>query len=131
MPKKAVRPKVLIIEDDRELVLLLRRALASRRYEVLVAGDAEEGLPLARREQPSLIILDILLPGKSGYEVLRQLKTEPATREIPVLVLSNLGQEQEARTGLGMGAVDYLIKADTTIDAVVARVDALLRHGRS
>ena len=131
MPKKAVRPKVLIIEDDRELVLLLRRALSGRRYEVLVAGDAEEGLPLARREHPALIILDILLPGKSGYEVLRQLKTEAATRDISVLVLSNLGQEQEARTGVGLGAVDYLIKADTTIDAVVKRVDALLRRSRS
>lgn len=126
MPK-AVRSKVLIVEDDRELVLLLRRALSERRYEVLVAGDAEEGLPVARREHPALIILDILLPGQSGYEVLRQLKTDRATRDIPVLILSNLGQEQEARTGLSLGAVDYIIKADTTMDAVVARVDELLR----
>lgn len=131
MPKAATRHhrKVAIIEDDRELVLLLRRALSSR-YVVLLAKDAEEGLPLVRRELPALVILDILLPGKSGYEVLRQLKTDPATRDIPVLVLSNLGQEQEARTGLSLGAVDYLIKADTTMDTVVARVDELLRQGR-
>lgn len=130
MPKKGDHPKVLIIEDDRELVLLLRRALSDRRYEVLVASDAEEGLPVARREHPALIILDILLPGQSGYEVLRQLKTEAGTRDIPVLVLSNLGQEQEARIGVSLGAADYLIKADTTMDAVVARVDKLLHHGR-
>lgn len=131
MPKAAARhhPKIAIIEDDRELVLLLRRALSSR-YAVSVAKDAEEGLPLVRRELPALVILDILLPGKSGYEVLRELKADPATRDIPVLALSNLGQEQEARTGLSLGAVDYLIKADTTIDAVVARVDELLRQGR-
>ncbi len=131
MPKAATRhhPKIAIIEDDRELVLLLRRALSSR-YAVVVAKDAEEGLPLVRRELPSLVILDILLPGKSGYEVLRELKTDPATRDTPVLILSNLGQEQEARTGLSLGAVDYLIKADTTIDAVVARVDELLRPSR-
>lgn len=131
MPKAAARhhPKVAIVEDDRELVLLLRRALSSR-YVVLVAKDAEEGLPLVRRELPAVVILDILLPGKSGYELLRELKGDPATRDIPVLILSNLGQEQEARTGLSLGAVDYLIKADTTIDAVVARVDELLRATR-
>ena len=82
----------------------------------------DEGLEKAILEQPAVIVLDILLPGKSGFECLKKLKERKETREIPVIILSNLGQDEEIRTGLEMGAIDYLVKADFTIDEVVKKI---------
>lgn len=124
-PKK----KILIIEDDKNLIRLLKDAFEAEAYILSLALDWHEAKARLQKATPDLIILDILLPGESGFDALRELKANPATRAIPVIILSNLGQEQEIRTGLELGAIDYLVKADIGIDQVVNKVRRVL-YGR-
>jgi PAS domain S-box-containing protein len=101
------RSKVLIVENDRELALRLRRRLESEGHQVLLAGSGGDGLWLAREEQPQLIALDLLLPDMDGFTVLEQLKEHPLTAAIPVIILS---VSTETDNGYTLGAVDYVIK---------------------
>jgi|SRR3989338_2822627 len=119
--------KILVIEDDRNLVRLLKDAFEGKSYTIGLALDWQEAKTKVEKFAPDLIILDILLPGESGFDILRHLKANDATKNIPVIILSNLGQEQEIRTGLELGAVDYLVKADISIDQVVAKAKRWLR----
>ena len=120
------KKKILIIEDDQSLVNLIKRAVSQRQYEVFLALAANEGFDQALLQQPNLIILDILLPGQNGFECLQRLKEHPKTKTIPVIILSNLGQDEEIRLGLSLGAVDYLVKADFSIDEVVEKLEKYL-----
>ncbi len=103
----ARRPKILVVEDDREVALLLRRQLEAEGYHVLLAGSGQDALWLAREEQPQLITLDIMLPDIDGFMVLEQLKDHPVTAPIPVIIISMLGEEDK---GYALGAVDYVVK---------------------
>ncbi|MBN1137431.1 MAG: GAF domain-containing protein [Anaerolineae bacterium] len=103
----ARRPKILVVEDDREVALLLRRQLEVEGYNVLLAGSGQDALWLAREEQPQLITLDIMLPDLDGFVVLEQLKDHPVTAPIPVIIVSMLG---EVDKGYALGAVDYVVK---------------------
>jgi len=114
--------KVLIIEDDKSLVSILEGAIDLKKFEIVLALEAREGIKKALLEKPALIVLDILLPGQSGFECLKKLKEIKETRNIPVIILSNLGQEEEIRKGLELGAVDYLVKADYSIDEVINKI---------
>ncbi len=114
--------KILIIEDDKSLAKIIEGSLDPKKFEVILAMEADEALDKAILEKPAVIILDILLPGKNGFECLKELKEHRKTRNIPVIILSNLGQEQEIRKGLELGAVDYLVKANFTIDEVVDKI---------
>ncbi|MDO8559959.1 MAG: response regulator [bacterium] len=119
--------KVLVIEDDKNLVRLLKDALEGGQYAVSLALDWREAKSHLQKSRPDIILLDILLPGESGFDVLRQLKANTGTKAIPVVILSNLGQEQEIRTGMDLGAIDYLVKADIAIDQVVQKVRQVLK----
>jgi len=119
--------KVLIIEDDTSLVKIIENALGDKKFEVELALSAEEGLDKARIAKPDLIVLDVLLPGKTGFECLEALKKDKITKNIPVIVLSNLGQAEEIRKGQNLGAIDYLVKADFTIDEVVAKITKAIK----
>ncbi|TSC77030.1 MAG: two-component LuxR family transcriptional regulator [Parcubacteria group bacterium Gr01-1014_31] len=123
--------KVLVIEDDKNLVRLLKDALEGGQYTVSLALDWKEAKSHLQKLRPDIILLDILLPGESGFDVLRQLKAHADTKNIPVVILSNLGQEQEIRTGMDLGAVDYLVKADIAIDQVVHKVQQVLKGKRA
>lgn len=114
--------KILIIEDDQSLARILERALDPDKFKAVLALEADEGLEKAILEKPEIIVLDILLPGKSGFECLKNLKADTRTKAIPVIILSNLGQTEEIRAGLKLGAVDYLVKADFTIDEVIEKI---------
>jgi len=114
--------KILIIEDDQSLVKMITAALDQKKYEISLALEADEGLDKAIVEKPALIVLDILLPGKNGFECLKKLKSLKETKDIPVIILSNLGQEEEIREGLRLGAVDYLVKADFAIGEVINKI---------
>jgi signal transduction histidine kinase/DNA-binding response OmpR family regulator len=103
----ARRPKILVVEDDRDVALLLRHQLEAEGYNVLLAGSGRDALWLAREEQPELITLDIMLPDIDGFLVLEQLKDHPITAPIPVVIISMLG---EAEKGYALGAVDYVVK---------------------
>ena len=114
--------KILIIEDDQSLVSILKQAFADKRFELFLAGSVDEGLDQAMIIRPDIIILDILLPGKIGFDFLKVAKAKKELRDIPVVILSNLGQDEEIRTGLLLGAAGYLVKADFAIDEVVAEI---------
>src|SRR3989442_1225279 len=114
--------RVLVVEDDRFLRRAADAALRRDGFTVLTAADGEEGLRLARAEAPDLVLLDLIMPGLQGFAVLRMLKADEATAHIPVIVLSNLGQESDVKSAMDAGAVDYLVKANLTLDDLVKRV---------
>jgi CheY-like chemotaxis protein len=101
------RRKILVVEDDHDLALLLRRQLESEGYHVLLAGSGEDALWLAREEQPQLITLDLMLPDMDGFAVLERLKEHPETAPIPVVIVSIMGEPDK---GFSLGAVDYVSK---------------------
>jgi len=117
--------RILVVEDDRFLRKAAEAALRRQGFTVLVASDGEEGLRVARAELPDLVLLDLIMPGLQGFEVLKLLKEEAATSAIPVIILSNLGQDSDVKKAMEAGAVDYLVKANLALDTLVARVKTL------
>jgi len=121
----ADKKKVLIIEDEKFLLEMYQMRLISADYEVLTAQDGKTGLHLAVEEKPDLIVLDIVMPEISGFEVLRMLKKDPDTKDIPVLVFSNLGQQEEIEKGLKLGADDYIVKTEVTPTQLIEKIDKM------
>ncbi len=118
--------KVLIIEDDKFLRELIVQKLLKENFEVIEGIDGTEGAKKIKEEKPDLVILDLILPGLDGFEVLAQAKQNPETANIPIMVLSNLGQREDMEKGLQLGAADFLIKAHFTPGEIVEKVKALL-----
>ena len=118
--------KILFIDDDNFLRKVYQAELSDHGYEVILAADGEEGLEKAALEDPDLILLDMIMPKKNGFEVLTELQRNPKTRNIPVIILSNLGQEDDKKKGIDLGAVDYLKKDSITLDILVDRVNQYL-----
>jgi DNA-binding response OmpR family regulator len=119
--------KILIVEDDKFLRELIARKLISENYEIIEAIDGEEGLKKVKEQKPDLILLDLILPGIDGFEVLTKMKEDPTLSSIPVIILSNLGQREDVEKGLKLGAVDYLVKAHFTPNEIVEKVKAALK----
>jgi len=119
--------KILIVEDDKFLRELIVKKLSNEGYDVIEAVDGEQGLLKIRDEKPDLVLLDLILPGIDGFEVLAQKKDEPFSASIPVIVLSNLGQKEDVDKGLNLGAVDYLIKAHFTPGEIIEKVRNVLK----
>jgi len=95
--------KILIIEDDKFLRELIVKKLVKEGYEISEAVDGEEGIKKVKEEKPDLVLLDLILPGIDGFEVLSRTKEDPALSQIPVIILSNLGQKEDVERGLGLG----------------------------
>ena len=127
MPEGARR--VLLAEDDRFLRRAAEARLRRHGLEVLTAVDGEEALRIARAERLDLILLDVVMPKLEGFEVLKLLKEDEATASIPVIVLSNLGQERDVAQAKALGAVAFLVKAHLSLQDLVDRVDAALAPG--
>lgn len=119
--------KILIIEDDKFLRELIARKLENEGYMIAEAIDGEEGMKKIKDETPDLILLDLILPGIDGFEVLTRMKQEPTLAAIPVIVLSNLGQREEIEKGLKLGAIDYLVKAHFTPGEIVEKIKNALK----
>lgn len=124
--KKDNCQKVLIVEDDAFLAEIYRTKLSHEGFEVTVAKDGEAGLVQARKVMPHIILLDILMPKKDGFEVLKELKADASTKRIPVIMLTNLGQKEDVDRGLELGADDYLIKAHFLPSETVSKVRQVL-----
>ena len=120
---------VMVIEDEKEIRDLLRYNLEREGYRVALAGDGDAGLDQLFAERPDALVLDLMLPGKNGLEILRELRGEPTTRDLPVLVLTARGAEMDKLLGFEHGADDYLTKPFSPRE-LVARVRALLRRTR-
>jgi DNA-binding response OmpR family regulator len=118
--------KILIVEDDKFLRELIAKKLKNKGFDVVEAVDGEEGLKKIKEERPDLVLLDLILPGIDGFEVLARVKEDPNLAQIPVIILSNLGQREEVERGLKLGARDYLIKAHFTPGEIVEKIKNIL-----
>lgn len=104
--------KILIVEDDPLMARMYQKIFTFEKYEVETAADGQEGLDKARSINPTMILLDIMMPKMNGLEVLDKLKADPATKTIPVVMLTNLAGQQDAEAALAKGAVKYIIKSE-------------------
>ena len=118
---------VLIIEDDLFISGMYADKLVSEGFQVYSAADGRNGLRLARESRPDLILLDIILPVVDGFEVLRQLKQDKERAATPVIILTNISDPELIKTGLSLGAADYLVKAHFVPSEVMAHIKALLK----
>ncbi len=123
------RAKILIIEDDRDIVEMLEYNLQEQGYDTISAFNGKDGIVLAQKEQPDLIILDIMLPITDGFEVCRTIKSNQMTTNIPIIILSAKSQETDKVVGLELGADDYVTKPFSPRE-LLARIKAMLRRGR-
>jgi DNA-binding response OmpR family regulator len=119
---------ILIIEDEKDMVTGLRFNLEASGYSVLAAADGEEGYRLAHEAQPDLVILDLMLPKRNGYDVCRSLKQE--LPQLPVIMLTARSQEADVVLGLELGADDYVTKPFSVLE-LIARIKSILRRTRS
>lgn len=120
--------KILFIEDESALQKSLGDFLRQKGYELVSAIDGEQGIRLAKTEQPGLILLDLILPRKNGFEVLEVLKQDPLTQEIPIIVLTNLEEMENIEKALNLGATTYLVKANYNLEEVLAKVEKALEE---
>lgn len=123
------QPTILVVEDETPLVTLLRYNLEREGYAVLEAQDGDEALNLVREQRPDLVLLDWMLPLMSGIEVCRQLRRDPQTRAIPIVMLTARGEEGDKLRGLDSGADDYVTKPFSPSE-LIARIRAVLRRTR-
>jgi two-component system phosphate regulon response regulator PhoB len=126
-PTTATGERVLVVDDEADIVALVAYHLAKNGYRVSTASSGTEALDAAQRERPALIVLDLMLPGMSGYEVLEQLRAGDGTRDVAVLMLTARREEQDRIQGLSLGADDYLTKPFSPQELVL-RVAAILRR---
>ena len=119
--------KILVIEDDKFLRELITQKLIKEGYEVSEAVDGEEGAKKVKEKKPDLVLLDLILPGIDGFEVLTKIKQDPELKPIPIIILSNLGQKEDVERGLKLGAVDYLIKAHFTPGEIIEKIRSVLK----
>lgn len=118
--------KILIIEDDDFLRSLAVTKLEKEGFVVSMAANGQDGLAAVQSVMPDLLILDLMLPIMSGFEVLEKMKSDEATKNIKVIVFSNLGEESDIKKCLDMGANDYLVKANFTLDELVEKIKGLV-----
>lgn len=118
--------KILLIEDDPFLLSMYSTKFEAEGFAVISADDGEKGLKAANGERADIILLDILMPKMNGFEVLEKLKAEEKTKNIPVILLTNLNQKDEIEKGLVLGADDYMIKAHFMPSEVVAKIRKVL-----
>ena len=128
MPEQNInqQEKILLIEDEKILLEMYSFKFSKDGFKVIQAKDGEDGLRLASKEKPNLILLDIIMPKMDGFTVLKKLKEGEATKEIPVILLTNLGQNEDMKKGLNLGALDYLVKANHTPTQVVEKIKKVL-----
>ena len=118
--------KILIIEDESALQKTLGDSLSQQGYQPISALDGEIGLKLAQSKNPDLILLDLILPKMHGFDVLKKIRENPATKETPVIVLTNLESIQELEKAMELGATTYLVKANYSLEELSAKIKQIL-----
>lgn len=116
------KTKIVLVEDDEILAKVLYEELKEADFDVWHASDGEEGLKLVMDKKPDLVLLDILLPKKQGFDVLEELKKSPVTSDIPVIVLTMLGRDEDIKKGLQLGANDYIVKSQHPVGEIIDKV---------
>lgn len=118
--------KVLLVEDDKMIIDMYTLKFTQEGFDVTQAENGKDGLDKASQVDPDVILLDIILPQMDGFTVLKALKEDDKTKDVPVVLLTNLGQDGDVKKGLELGATDYLIKANFTPAQVVDKVKSVL-----
>jgi DNA-binding response OmpR family regulator len=114
--------KILLIEDDPLIVKIYKTRLSADGYEVISADNGQDGLKLAMENPPNLIVLDIMMPKMDGFGVLEKLRTEENTKQVPILVYSNLGAEDEIQRARKLGATEFIVKANISPTEMVTKI---------
>lgn len=117
---------ILLVEDEPLLANLLKQRLEKENFRVLLGRDGEEALKILETETPHLILLDIILPKVSGFEVMETIKTNPKLKQAPIIIISNLGQDSDVAKGQSLGAIEYFVKAQVSIEELVVKVKDFL-----
>jgi two-component system, OmpR family, phosphate regulon response regulator PhoB len=118
--------KILVAEDEKQIADMISFKLSNAGHQVVRAPDGEQAMTFAKRDLPDLILLDVMMPGLGGLEVLRRLKNDPALRAVPVIIVSAKGHERDVLSGLRGGATDYIVKP-FSLKELSARVELALR----
>lgn len=127
---KPILVKILVVDDEPALLDIYSTKLRMSGFDVAVAHNGAEGIDCARKDCPRIMLLDVVMPVKDGFETLKELKADPSTAGIPVILLTNLGQDHEIKEGMDLGAACFLTKANLTPQRVVEEVrQVLARNG--
>lgn len=118
--------KVLLVEDDAFLLNMYTTKLKVTGFTVVTASEGNQAWDMVQKEKPDIVLLDILLPGIDGFEILKKIRATAATKKIPVIMLTNMSKKEEVERGLALGANDYLIKAHFMPSEVVEKIKKLL-----
>src|SRR5437868_13569944 len=122
-------PKILLVEDDNNLREIFQMRLQAEGYSTLVAADVEEGLVVAMKEKPDLVIADVMMPKLSGFEMVESLRAAPETKDIKVIMMTALGQAEDQARGEKLGVVKYLVKSQVTLEDFARVVKEVLGQG--
>ncbi len=117
---------ILLVEDEPLLANLLKQRLEKEGYAVVLSGDGEAALAVLKTTHPDLILLDIILPKMSGFELMEQLKDNPVYGSSPIVIISNLGQDTDVQKGKMLGAIGYFVKAKLSIEDLVKKIKSFL-----
>lgn len=129
MAKNFENKKILWVEDDVFLSGLIGQRFGEQGAVLFGANNGKQALEIAKMEKPDIILLDILLPGIGGFEILKSLKDDGDTKNIPVIILSNLSQKSDIEKGRELGAISFLVKASVNLDEIVDEVKKVLKIG--
>lgn len=120
------KKRILVAEDEAMMSTMYKTRLEADGFEVLVAGNGSEALELAQKEKPDLILLDVIMPQLDGFTVLEKIKEDPKIKKIPVLMITNLGTDEDKKKGEEKGAADYIVKANFTPEQISEKVKKYL-----
>jgi DNA-binding response OmpR family regulator len=121
--------KIVIVEDAELIAQLLERRLRAEGYYIFVAKDGEEGLETIQREKPDLVLLDIVLPGMNGFQIIEQLKKDRLLRDMRIIIISNSGQSEEIEYAKEIGVSDWLVKTEFDLQEVIEKVRKCIGPG--
>lgn len=123
--------KVLIVEDEEILLTALSEELKQQGFNIVGAKDGVEGVAMAAKELPDLILLDLVMPRMDGISALKEIKAKPETKDIPVVILTNLSDYDKVSDALSLGAMDYLVKANYRLEELVSKIKTVLERKAS
>ena len=121
-----MKKKILVVEDDKILLDAIKDFLSGNGYDLLIAENGESGIKTAKEQLPDIILLDLMLPKKSGYHVLLELKKDKKTKSIPIIIMTAIDTATSRQECLSLGAIDYLIKSEYSLDQIAEKVKKFL-----
>jgi two-component system, OmpR family, alkaline phosphatase synthesis response regulator PhoP len=131
MSKDSGKIKIVLAEDEEMISMAYEVGLSHHGYEIIVARDGEQALRAVRHERPSLLLLDVIMPRKNGFEVLKEIKEDSELKDLDVIMLTNLSQSNDAEKALTLGAEDYLIKSDLSMQQLIKHIEKALAKNKA